>query len=116
MKAFILILLLMPTSLMADSIVTFMWQRPTQNTDDSLLAVSDINSFNIYCNNELTFSPAGDVESYEAVLASGEYSCYMTTVTGRESLPSLTVDFIVDEVSDPSIAAKAIVKFKAVKE
>lgn len=90
--------------LLADEPKDFQWVAPTQYEDSSPLPISEIDSFNIYCDNgggfTLLTSVPGTETQANVVMATGSYTCYITTVATNqaESDPSINRSFDVEGV------------------
>ena len=96
------VLLIAPLTLTwGDSVKTFSWTPPTQNTDGTLLTDTEIASYNIYCNGQLLVNVAntGGTDTYTSdLLAAGDYICDASTLNtaGLEGPRSNPVNFTVD--------------------
>lgn len=76
---------------------TFSWTQPTQNTDGSALAPSDIAGYRLECAGQVTVNFPGAVSTGTRNYGPGTYTCTLRTehINGNVSAVSNSVTFTV---------------------
>ena len=109
MKKFILLFLLLPLSVFADT-VEVSFTPPIERADGSALPITEIQNYQVYVNGVQDITIPNTDNLGEVTLAPGLYDIYVTTLDsdGRESLPSNVVS--VQAKSPPGNPTNLILK------